>query len=99
MATQDVDKEMNQLRSDVAELREDMAALVKTMKDAGVEQGHHFYDRAQERARETGEAVRERAHEAYNAVGREVEERPLTSVLAAFGTGFVVGMLLDRRNH
>jgi ElaB/YqjD/DUF883 family membrane-anchored ribosome-binding protein len=99
MATDEINKELNQLKSDIADLREDMASLVKALKDAGIDQGRQAYDRAYERARRAGESVRERADEAYGAFGKEVEERPLTSVLAAFGTGFVVGMLLDRRHH
>lgn len=96
MASTEVDKELDQLKSDVATLREDMATLIDTMKAAGMEQGREAYDRAYSRARQAGERVRERAGEAYGVVGREVEDRPLTSVLVAFGTGFVVGMLLDR---
>jgi ElaB/YqjD/DUF883 family membrane-anchored ribosome-binding protein len=99
MATEDITKELNQLRSDITDLKEDMASLVGAMRTAGIEQGRQFYDRAYEKARRTGESVRDKADEAYGAFGRGVEERPLTSVLAAFGTGFVVGMLLDHRHH
>jgi len=43
--------------------------------------------------------VRARAEDVYETFGKEVEERPLTSVLTAFGVGFVVGMLLDHRHR
>ena len=99
MAIDDINKEVNQIKSDIKALREDMAALMHTLKEAGVEQGRQAYDRAYEGARHAGESVRDRAGEAYSAFGKEVEEHPLTSVLAAFGTGFVVGMLLDRRHR
>ena len=52
------DKELDQLRSDMADLRKDMASLVKTMKDAGVEQGQHFYEQAADRARHTRDEAR-----------------------------------------
>jgi ElaB/YqjD/DUF883 family membrane-anchored ribosome-binding protein len=94
-----VDQEINQLKSDMAGLREDMASLVDTMKEAGMEKGRQYYDSAYERARHAGEAVSERAREAYSGFGKEVEDHPMASVLTAFGTGFVVGMLLDRRQH
>jgi ElaB/YqjD/DUF883 family membrane-anchored ribosome-binding protein len=99
MAVEDINKEMNQIKADVKALRDDMASLMRTLKDAGVEQGREAYDRAYENARQAGESVRNRAGEAYSAFGKEVEEHPLTSVLAAFGTGFVVGMLLDHRHR
>jgi ElaB/YqjD/DUF883 family membrane-anchored ribosome-binding protein len=99
MANEDIDREVEQLKSDIADLREDMASLVKVLKDAGLEQGKRVYERTYERARGAGDAARERADRAYESFGREVEERPLASVLTAFGTGFVVGMLLDGRHH
>ncbi len=99
MATNEVNQELEQLKSDVATLREDMATLIDTLKQAGTEEGREVYDRVQTRARQAGANVRRSTSEAYGVVGREVEERPLTSILAAFGTGFVVGMLLDRRGH
>lgn len=97
MDTKAMDKEMDQVKTDIADLREDMATLLRTMKEVGMAEGQELYDRAYERSRRAGERVRERAGETYAAIGREVEERPLTSVLTAFATGFVVGMILDRR--
>lgn len=99
MAVDDINKEMNQIKADIKALRDDMASLMRTLKDVGVDQGKQAYDSAYENVRNAGETVRERAGEAYNTFGKEVEEHPLTSVLAAFGTGFVVGMLLDRSHR
>lgn len=83
-----IDQELNQLKSDMANLREDVATMVDTMKEAGIKKSRNYYDRS----REAGEKVSKRAR-------KEVENHPVTSVLSAFGTGFVVGMLLDRRQH
>lgn len=99
MAGDGIDQEMNKIKSDISDLRADMASLINALRDAGIEQGRQTYERAYERARHTGETVRSRTDEAYGMLGKEIEEHPLTSVLAAFGTGFVVGMLLDRRHH
>jgi ElaB/YqjD/DUF883 family membrane-anchored ribosome-binding protein len=98
MANEELNKELNQVKSDIAELREDMAELLRTMKDAGMAQGQEAYDRAYERARQAGESVKDKANEAYASLGKEVEERPLTSVLTAFATGLVVGIVMDRRH-
>ncbi|ALP52432.1 hypothetical protein Tel_04330 [Candidatus Tenderia electrophaga] len=97
MDNQALNKELDQVKSDLSDLREDMATLLQTMKASGVAQGQEYYDRAYDSARRTGEAIRDRAEDTYDAIGREVEQRPLTSVLAAFATGFAVGMILDRR--
>jgi len=98
MATEQINREVDQLKTDIAALRADMSSLIKTLKDAGIDKGREYYDNASDRVHQAGDTVRKRANDAYSAVGKEVEEHPLTSVLTAFGTGFVVGMLLDRRH-
>jgi len=98
MQNKELNEELDQVKSDVSKLREDMADLLQAVKNAGVEEGQKYYDRAYERASNAGEKVRSRANEAYASIGREVEERPLTSVLTVFATGFFVGMLMDRRH-
>jgi len=99
MATEDISNEVKKLKADIADLRDDVASLVNTLKAAGLEQGQQAYEEVYERARQAGESVRVRAEDAYDAFGKEVESRPLTSVLTAFGVGFVVGMVLDHRRH
>jgi len=98
MAREQITREVDQLKADIVALQADMASLIRTVKEAGIDQGREYYQIASERARETGESVRVRAAGAYDAAEKQVEEHPLTSVLTAFGSGFVVGMLLDRRH-
>lgn len=94
MAERDtINSEIDRLRKDVISLRSDMAALLEAAKEAGIARGHKAY----ERLSETGDRARRRAHDAQEHVEDYIEEKPLTSVLVAFGTGFVIGMLLDRR--
>jgi ElaB/YqjD/DUF883 family membrane-anchored ribosome-binding protein len=49
--------------------------------------------RAQESAEKVWGEVRRQAKQ----VGQEIEDRPFASALAAFGTGLVLGMLLNTR--
>jgi len=77
--------EMEQLKSDLASLRKDVAALTEAYKDRGVE-----------RARATAEGVRDQASQAAQTVSHQIEDRPYTSVLSAFGIGLIIGRLLDR---
>jgi len=97
MENRDISKEMDKIKSDVASLREDLGSLLEVIKKSGFEQGRDFYDKAYERARNAGQSVRDRADEAYTAIGKEVGDYPFVSLLTAFATGFVVGMALDRR--
>jgi ElaB/YqjD/DUF883 family membrane-anchored ribosome-binding protein len=97
MENREINKELDKIKSDVASLREDMGSLLEVIKKSGLEQGRDFYDKAYERARRAGESARDRADEAYAAIGKEVGDYPFVSLLTAFATGFVVGMVLDRR--
>ncbi len=94
----EVDKELNQVKADIASLREDMSALLQAVKDSGASQGEKVYQTASEQAQRAGEAARHHTRETYNAFGREVEQRPLTAVATALAAGFVAGLLLDRRH-
>ncbi|MGA8258722.1 MAG: hypothetical protein WB783_00760 [Arenicellales bacterium] len=87
MANRDINQDVDQLREDLNKLREDVSSLVDTMRKDGAARGRAAY----ESARESVDAARE-------TLGREIEERPVTSILTAFGVGFVVGLLLDRRH-
>jgi len=96
MESREIDKELDKVKSDLAGLREDMASLLDALKKSGVDQGKEFYDRASERVRNAGETLRNRADEAYGTIGKEVCDYPLMSLLAAFASGLVVGMVMDR---
>ena len=91
MAT-NVEKDVEDLRNEFAELKSDVSKLTETLKKL-------YGDTAEEgraRARRAAERSRERARETYGAFEEEIGERPLTTIAAAFGIGFVIGKLLDR---
>lgn len=81
------------LNEEIKRLRADMAAIAKTLKDMGAEGGSKVYGRVREQA----ERVKGEAEQAANAVGRRIEERPLTAVLTAFILGAILGALISRR--
>ena len=81
------------LREEMEQLRADMAAIAKTLKTLGTDEGNAIYDRLRKSA---GKAKGE-AEEAATAVGRHIEERPLTSVIMAFIVGAILGALISRR--
>jgi ElaB/YqjD/DUF883 family membrane-anchored ribosome-binding protein len=92
-AEDDISKDIDQLKKDLAGLRADLGTLMAGVKELGLEQGRSAY----ERVRESGERARSQAQATQENVEHYIEERPLTSVLVAFGTGFVIGMLLGHR--
>lgn len=93
MATKtEAEKEIDSLKADLHTLREDIAKLTEAFKRQGTEQAKARYQQAKATAEDYGEQARKVADD----VGHRIEERPLTSVLSAFGIGFIVGRLLDR---
>jgi ElaB/YqjD/DUF883 family membrane-anchored ribosome-binding protein len=74
------------LREEIERLRADMAAIAGTLKDMGAEGGSKVYER-----------VKGEAEQAATAVGKQIEERPLTAVITAFILGAILGALISRR--
>jgi ElaB/YqjD/DUF883 family membrane-anchored ribosome-binding protein len=81
------------LREEIERLRADMAAIAGTLKNMGIEGGSKVY----ERVREQAERAKGEAEQAATAVGRQIEERPLTAVITAFILGAILGALISRR--
>jgi ElaB/YqjD/DUF883 family membrane-anchored ribosome-binding protein len=89
----DVDKQLGRLQQEIASIRNDMGSLLTAIKEVSLEKGENVYHKA----REAGEVIRGQAVEAQREVGHYIEERPLSSVMVAFGTGFLLGSLINLR--
>ncbi len=85
--TQDVDR----LRGEIDEMRKDLKTLTRTMRDRGAEKGREALDRVEY----LGRSARSHAARSQARVEDSIENRPLISVLAAFGLGFLLAKLLD----
>lgn len=91
MATTELSSDVAKLRSDLDEIRGDLAAIARAVKDLGTAKGQQAYSRAEA----LGEQAWKRAAAAEERIGQEINERPLASLLTAFGVGFAIGKLLD----
>lgn len=92
--------DINAVLEDLAALRRDFAAVMEHLKAGG-------FKGASDAAESTLGALGDRASQIYDsvvgggersgrAVGRYVEERPVVSLLLAFGVGFIASRLLRR---
>lgn len=83
------DGDLDRLRDDMARVREDLGQLVDHLRrgatDSAARQAQRIYDQ-----------LASQSERSANAIAREVEERPLTALLIAFGIGFIGGRLLTR---
>ena len=102
--TQDVKEEGLDVAADIEQLRTDIKKLSASVVDLG-RQG--LKNAASEGAHKLGEwrddighmasGLQEQGQHQYRAAEDLVRERPLLSVLAAFGVGMLVARLIDRR--
>jgi ElaB/YqjD/DUF883 family membrane-anchored ribosome-binding protein len=92
-STEEISKDVEQLKKDLQSLRGDIGSLANTLKDAGLDQGRAAY----ERVKKEGDDLRHRGEDALGAVAAKIDERPVASALTAFGSGFVIGLLLNQK--
>lgn len=87
------ESDIRTLQSQIQELRNDFAKTVADLKDVAANGMQQASGAAQASAERVWGEVKRQA----NTVTREIEERPLTSALTAFGAGIVLGLLLSSR--
>ena len=111
MTEKKLDKELEALKADIASLREDIAGLVTGVKrSAGMEyQTPHAAVRPAPLNGEEGPGIwtellhtldssRLQGEKVVKGLAAEVEQRPLVSILAAFGLGYIIAKLWYQEN-
>jgi ElaB/YqjD/DUF883 family membrane-anchored ribosome-binding protein len=99
----DIRADLESIRSDLAALRAEVSNLVHDVvfvgKDRAGDARQSFMDAARSRLDQVGSAWEQasgQGKEIVENLSARIEERPLTSIGIAFGTGVVVGVLLRR---
>lgn len=92
MATARTNGEPSDIREDLDRLRADLAALSKDVRSVASKRGEEFVDGARGAARQ----ARARAEDVTDKASDAIAERPLTSLIAAFFVGLILGKLFQR---
>lgn len=92
VAKSDSESTSDELKAELASLREDISNITETLRRLSGEQ----VKSGRERTRQAAKHTRERVNQAVGTVEGEIQQYPLTSLATAFGVGFIVGKLLDR---
>jgi len=102
MADDSIRKEMDALKADIAQLREDIVGLTGAVKGAASENMAGAKAQTEERMHQAWEDIERRLQDllsegkaTFNTAEQKVGEHPVGSVLTAFGIGFVIAKLLD----
>ena len=102
MADSELQKQMDDLKADIRALKTDVADLAKILKDVGVGKVHDARSSLEEDLEFGREELRRRWNEArargqktVDDLESEIGQRPFSSVLTAFGVGFMIAKLMD----
>lgn len=96
MTTRNIEAEFDVVKEDLAKLRNDILTLSNALKDVTSETVHDQIGQIRSRIDSlTGEA-QQHGRQTLDDLTDRIEEKPLTSVLIAFGVGLLFGRLLDR---
>lgn len=105
MAENDVKKELKQLRADLSTLQSDMSALMDSLKERGSKKAagvkssvedeiHHQREELRRLLNEARSSGRRAVGEAVEGIEDGVEQHPISSLVTAFGLGFIVAKLM-----
>lgn len=92
--------ELDAIGDDVALLKRDLSRLMEHVKNGTYDGAKGSTQDAVERLSDEADrlyrTLARRGGKSIKAIGRQVEEQPLTSLLIAFGVGLISGRLLRR---
>lgn len=104
MSGKDPNAEIDAIKADIANLREDMSELIQSLKERGKDKTDEVKDKARaqldesiERLAEAYQAVKGQGTDFAEQTNKQIEQNPVMSVLTALGVGVLVGSLLSRK--
>lgn len=84
--------ETDALKQDIERLKNDLSELAKSYRAEGEKRAQAGLDSARDKYGD----LRDEAARHKQDLGSEIEARPFTSVVAAFGIGLLLGKLIGR---
>jgi ElaB/YqjD/DUF883 family membrane-anchored ribosome-binding protein len=96
MTTRNLESEFDTFKDDLNKLRSDISNLSAALRDTTSETVREQVDTIRNRVDQITRDAREHGRQTLDDLTDRIEERPLTSVLIAFGVGVLLGRLLDR---
>ena len=92
----DIEAEFGTVKEDLTKLKSDLTSIKDSVQAMATEKVRAKFNDAQQKFDQWTETARYRSRAGLENFAAEVEDRPLTSILVAFGIGVVLGRILDR---
>jgi ElaB/YqjD/DUF883 family membrane-anchored ribosome-binding protein len=103
MSTRNVEQEFDTLRSDFGKLSADLVGLTELLRDITGKGAQDYLAQLRAAGGQVNEdvhaaaaALGARGREGIAALGDEIKQRPLMSLLVCFALGLVLGKLIER---
>lgn len=97
-------KDVNALKSEVSKLFDDLGSVMQTLSDIGRQQSGEVKKKLENEVNSKIEELRERVDKArdkgknvVSTVEEQMQENPWMALMAAFGIGFILSRLIDRK--
>lgn len=90
------DQTMAALQADMAALKHDLSSLLGNLKAGASNGAHNAADQIDEKAQHMYRRVSEQSDRSIKALGQQIEDQPIMSMLVVLGIGFIGGRLLSR---
>jgi ElaB/YqjD/DUF883 family membrane-anchored ribosome-binding protein len=92
-----LEADIEQLKSDLKRLNETLVGLGRDSVDAVQSETAARLDTLRKEADALARQLKSKGESQYAALEAQVQEKPLVTLLAAFGLGLIISRLLDRR--
>ena len=89
--------DIDALTADVERLRKDFSKAIEHLKNGAVNSAGNLADNVSDEAAELYKTLSKKGERTAKAIGKHVEEQPVTSLMVAFAVGFLFSRLTDRR--
>lgn len=92
-----LEADLEKLKADLKQLNETLVGLGRDGLDAVQSEGAARLEALRREADEIARNLRNRGKSHYDALEQQVHDKPLVTLLAAFGLGMIISRLIDRR--
>jgi ElaB/YqjD/DUF883 family membrane-anchored ribosome-binding protein len=89
--------DIDAISADVERLKKDLAKTMEHVKNGAMHTANDLADDVSDEARALYNAMAKKGDRAAKALGKQIEDQPMTSLLVAFTAGFFLSRLTDRR--
>jgi len=89
--------DIDAITADVERLRKDLAKAMEHIKSGAINSASNLADDVSDEAAALYKAMAKKGERTAKALGKQVEEQPVQSLLIAFAVGFLFSRLTDRR--